>query len=430
MLELIHLLFSLLCYATFVYQFVTVTRDYLKYKTITKVEYRTEESIELPALTVTFQTPIPMLDLFIKAFPKAKTYPYATFGSLGPEFRNSTLGQHCFEIYDRVEKDAWDLINWKRFDNNAIWECVFNHFGNNPIKEYLTSLPQCHGWYLSCYSVGDNRSPDCQNISLCDPNLARYRVGFRGAIGITLFSKFSPDCLNLTAGGLLTVHYKYARIMPFKGWYNYVQMHQSDGVPNFSRFQSLDLKMDQTLRYNRIVFKRLPPPYDTLCHDYKRAPLNGANSQCDCIAACRFAGMVDSTSNGTSFNLFFSKIYGYFVKAKEFPKEALMSDVVKDKQASKVFDVERWRRVKKACQTKCPVDCGETVFKWTMVAIERDWEVVTMILKHDYDSDQLFSHLLAMDLFTFFGNVGGLAGMWIGFSILSCWSSIHKHGSR
>lgn len=420
----------LLCYAIFIYQFVLVTRDYLQYRTITKVEYRISETIELPAFTVAFETPIPMLELWQKAFPN-QSYPYKTFSSEGPEFQNSTLGRHCFDVYDSVEKDTWDLENWKRVDDSAVWECFLYYYGNRTVRDYMATMPRHHGRHLTCNSIGDNRSLRCQNVTLCDPKRASYSVGYWGAIGVTLFSKFDSDCLNLTAGGILTVYYKYADILPFKGWYNYVQLHSRNSVPDNSRAQHLDLRRDQTIRYYRILFKRLPPPYDTGCHDYQRAPLNGAISHCDCKASCLFAEMIETTSKGTSFSRFFTTVHGYFVKPKEFPEKAVISEVMKDKHGSKVVNKEWWRKVKKACQAKCPVDCDETVDKWALIDTQREKEgVVMLVLKHELDSDQFYSHLPALDWYSYFGNVGGLAGVWIGFSILSCWSQLYRLGFR
>lgn len=428
-MKLTFVIISGLCYVVFIYQFAWVTRDYLLYKTSTKVEYQMDESIELPAFSVAFETPIPMAELWQKAFPN-QSYPYETFSSEGPEFENSTLGQHCFDVYDKTEKDAWDIKNWTRVDDAAVWDCFFHYFGNPPIRNYLQELHRYYGKHFWCRQpVGDNRAAQCQNTSICDQ--ISYSVGYWGAISATLFSKFAPDCINLSPGGILTVYYNYSKIMPFKAWYNYVSMHPADAVMDYSRSQHLDLRSDQTIRYHRVVFKRLPAPYDTACHDYKMAPLNGSHSRSDCLAACQFDSVVEETVNGTSFGLSFYSVSRFFTKAARFPERARMSNIMKDKLGSRFLDRKWSQEMQKSCVRVCPVSCRDMKYEWALVATQREKKgAVMMVLKHQFDSDQSYSHFPAMDWFGYLGSIGGLAGMWTGFSFVSFWRRFYCLGFR
>lgn len=229
MSKFVSLFVSLVCCATFIYQFGLVTRDYLQYKTITKVEYRLYETIELPAFTVAFETLIPMYNLWHEVFP-SKRYPHKTIEE--GLWEDSILGEHCANISKAV-KATWNDSCGKD-DNCEAWEC-FLHYKNPPVKRYLSGLDRYHGNYFICESPSVNKGSACAKLSFCDPETASYSVGYKRFIGVTQFTNLDSSCLNLSTEEIVEVAYNYSYILPFKNWDNLVQMHSANDVPNFAR---------------------------------------------------------------------------------------------------------------------------------------------------------------------------------------------------
>lgn len=137
-------LFSVLFYSAFFYHFILVTRDYLSYATITKVDYYSEETSRPPALTIVFGTPIPMEDLFSKVFPN-QSYPYKKAGK-DVSWNNSSLGKLCDDIYYKFySNDTREQQNWEKDPGTSLWDCYFHFFGDQTIKDYFLELPTRFG---------------------------------------------------------------------------------------------------------------------------------------------------------------------------------------------------------------------------------------------------------------------------------------------
>lgn len=408
-------LISALCYATFLYEFVFITRDYLRYDTITKVEYYSENKSRPPALTLGFQTPIPIADLQKRVLPN-ESYFFDEIGKFN-SWKSSRLGKNCIKAIT-VTENSLKSNNSQLLE---IWNCFVHYFGNIPIKEFLTKLTLLYSKYLK-WNTKDSSSFEKCNISLNDLKLAPS-IGSRGLIGISLFSDL-PSCLEFKPRDACKIWYKYAKIQPFKGFNNYVQLQLSETVPHLYNAHALNIRADHTINYHSTRIRRQGPPYDTACHDYNKAPPGGAVSQSDCIATCVFGR---ETGRGAQISKYFENAESFFIKPELFPESANVSEI---KELRNEIGKELERDMESAeltCKSRCPLACTETTFDWTLSGSQSNrQDQIQITLKHQFDKNQLYFHLPAMDWFTYLANLGGLAGMWTGLSFLSLFSALYK----
>lgn len=271
---------------------------------------------------------------------------------------------------------------------------------------------------------------DCPSVPFCNSTLLEYSIGYWGRVGVTLFAKF-PKCLKFRHTASATIYYLNAQIMPFREWAHFVQLHAPTTVPKGPRAQLLT-DDNHEISYSQVTVNRQPPPYNTGCRHYEpdgaSGVMSGTNSetlsrptrkpqsQSDCIAICLLEQATNTTTE--SFNYFFMDYDSFFMKRDQFSPKAMMSAVMKDSGGDEL-DL---REIEEECENSCAPDCTYRFYPWTTALRKsvpgRD-NVIK--LKHNFDSDMIYSHVPAIDLFAFFGNVGGLAGMWIGFSFLSVW---------
>lgn len=440
-------LIPLSCYVAFSYQFVSVTRDYLRYRTTTKVEHYVEDPTNLPAVTFNFETPIPMKELFFKAFPN-RSYPYDDNtldpnlyrdGATEPSWYNSTLGAHCSEMFDSDPENEWmaDTKYWV----TELYACVYHYFPNRTVRAYLQELKSLFGWrplrsdksrrkrYFGCGVADDSvvRSDGRdQRPDLCHPKLMRFGIGWRGAIGITLFAH-APQNVRFRSDSRITISFIKSEIQPFLEWSSFLQVHAPDEPPHSNQFRFL-AEADHDVTYHRVATRRLPPPYDTFCHDYKRVPvgtrwpLDGAKSQKDCLARCIFG--IQTNATGNSFNHFFVHKESFFFESDLFWPEAKMSDIWRERTASNMAFLQS----ELPCQRLCPDACDYIWYDWSPFLYKntRDMSCNSLFLSHRFDNDMHYSHLPAIDLFEYLACVGGLAGMWIGVSFYSLWMMISR----
>lgn len=69
------------------------------------------------------------------------------------------------------------------------------------------------------------------------------------------------------------------------------------------------------------------------------------------------------------------------------------------------------------CEKLCPDNCVDTAYAITLATGSDPRQLINF--EHDYQNDILAEHLPAIDWITYLGTVGGLAGMWLGFSLAS-----------
>lgn len=285
---------QVLIYVVFIYQFCTVTQDYLQYRTTTKVEPITEDPTDLPAFTFDFRTPIPIQELYLKAFP-GQRYPFEnTTYVKRPKWYGSDLQPKCrYYLFNDSENEITRKIGGLS-RMIRLYACVYHFYPNLTITEYFEMLHSVFdGWrnisnieirpYFQCYS-GDKDIVQDEYIDwhdICE-DWMEFSFGFQGTLGITLFSNVTSG-IKFRANSRLNIGYAKLDLQPFKDQRAYVQLHAPGESPHPDLFRRL-VDEDHEITYHRKTIRRLPPPYETFCHDYKKAPINGSTTQNGCLA--------------------------------------------------------------------------------------------------------------------------------------------------
>lgn len=198
------ILLSALCYSLFFYQFAQITRDYLRYKTITKVEYHFDDRMPLPAVTIIFfELPVPFRDLYERAFPKATQYadrfgtPYKNIDDNFYWDRNSSVAEHCGELYKQLKLDDWEKnqTDWnKNYYYSQLWACVWRYYGDRKVKDHLADMPNLFGKIdkkiFDCWT--SDRTPEFKDKNLCDVKTANYSLGRNAGMAITTVHNWPP----------------------------------------------------------------------------------------------------------------------------------------------------------------------------------------------------------------------------------------------
>lgn len=409
----------LLCYLAFLYQFISITRDYLKFETITKVEYRIDKHIRVPSLTLGFENPIPMYELYFKIFPNDTIRDFYSLKS----WHFSKLGQSCERIYNQTRKTYWDSLNWKKRDYTELWDCFIYYYNNATINNYLEKVTFYQHFE---YSIQDAVIPkNCSfKYSTQGDIYANYSIGYFGMVGITLFSRL-PDCIQVNKEVIVNVRYNYWNLMPFTRWLHSIEIHSRKNLPHYNRALFIDVEREHSIRYSSVTIKRLPPPHDTECFDYSHISFLVSKFRDDCIARCLFQKVL--TSPNKTFNAFFRVYDGYFISSDLIDKNARISQILKDKNIEMSVNHKWFRNRESECEAVCKPACDEITYVWSAFASSRVFNRQNSItITHSYKDNILYQHLKAMDLFSFLGNVGGLGGMWIGVSILSLWHQVEN----
>lgn len=243
LLRCLHQLIPLACYVAFAYQFVSMSREYLRYRTTTKVEHFVEDPTDLPAVTFNFEAPIPIRELFAKAFPDLVPLCDAEDLKEKPSWYNSSLGRHCGDIFDKnPEFEQIDEFEGKYW-LTELYACFYHYFPNRTVAGFLQELQSMFNWrkciepdrkwrYFVCQTnEGSIVSLDkedlnaiCRHLTcLCGDDSLQFSIGWRGAVAVTLFAR-NPKRIRIRANSRILVSYTKSWFQPFREWPGYVQV--------------------------------------------------------------------------------------------------------------------------------------------------------------------------------------------------------------
>lgn len=419
-----------LCYLAFFVQFYSLTRNYFRFRTTTRVTYQVDDVIPVPAVTICFSWMVPNFDLHLKAFGNGsdyfkKSYHYG-------DWLQSELGQKCKRFAETYSNKSELQMNDVA---EAQYGCLVHYFNDPSVRQYLEG--DFYGNYIWCsHSLIKQKKPvdggGCQNepvdgVGCRNDSEFCHRLGFVYSLGFwgkTCVSVYAKDngCLRMDKAGSYRIFFyrtDIEQMYPYR-----IELHEAKATPRELSMVVLDVDSQYSVRYSRVVIKRLKPPFDSDCRRYHDDRETGAVSQSDCIARC----FVQSLSRNASLG-FFSHFFNYqnFVMHKElFPKEAKMSDfLTRDFPDIKK---EEFRPLELDCEKECQPDCEETLYLFKESKVERvPSRKAETGLEHDFRADLFYEHLEEIGPVDYLSNVGGVAGMWVGVSLISCFSAMLEY---
>lgn len=124
------------CYLTFFVQFYSLSRDYLRFQTSTRVTYHVNVVIPVPASTICIPALAPMLDMHLKAFKNKSGYFERGYNKHG-SWTKLGLGKKCkgfSEKYSGVTNPP-DMSD----SDKAQLGCLLHYYDNPSARQYFNS---------------------------------------------------------------------------------------------------------------------------------------------------------------------------------------------------------------------------------------------------------------------------------------------------
>lgn len=405
-------LIRILCYSALVYELAVSTKLYLEYDTVTRIEYQTLD--EGPAIGIC----LPRLD---PSNPEKidlnSIYSYRSINT-----KNTTV---CKNYTLECEKTKTEYFNCKAFK-----DC--------DVRKNL--------------SLGFAKYNNSVHLSLGDRSIQNFKELWRGDdvwVDETKYDKRTTFAEFLSSKFqrcfVLNTLYDFDRIKKLisktyigKNYRIYIveldnlvyanddidiQLLSHTSTPSKKAVSKINFKVINSLilaNFHILKIERLPAPYKTDCRIYQTGNHKLDQSSDDCLARCIFdafrpsgfkylPSFILSISRNNLREWFFNTLW-----LKEF-----LNNNGNDNNYSKYLDKIFLGTSIKGCWTDCKIDCVSATYFLKPAKNELQEPVSTkfrIMFNHDDDYDVYLKHSPLMDWISYLGNVGGLAGMWVGFS--------------
>jgi len=77
------------------------------------------------------------------------------------------------------------------------------------------------------------------------------------------------------------------------------------------------------------------------------------------------------------------------------------------------------KKIDRKCKIQCPVDCQQNHFNVYGKSKKLLYPCAVTYINHHKSRDIIYTYSPQIDIFEFVSNIGGLLGMWIGYSFIS-----------
>lgn len=431
--------FKLFCYGSLLLNFIRTASIYFEYETVTRIEY--ERLKDLPSLTVCLPRLYPKLAIDsilaeygynytalainsadMNAFRKTEIYNFYIKNEfkLCGSFNSCDLSKLITESIPYFNKTMtfWFYGSKRKFfqkfrlRNNLLFSRYLNPEVNikkaMPVAEFIVAD------YNRCFAFGTRYWDQLREES--SENTFKFKAA-------------SFDKLQVGVG-----EYFYVNDSVLLGLFS------PTDIPFSNSMSQLEEKIDSNLielNYHQLKVERLPPPFRTGCQVYGFSP-SSFQCQADCITKCIFRSLIQENPYFYHLyraNVFTLELSKYFIPSNLFLETEIKNlSMVRENINWDNFNEEHGKlfNFTKSCPKRCPVDCTA----WTYIVSKKmppDYSKffenykkpkpkrirsVNFAVEHDDIFDIYLKHSPLMDWVTFLGTVGGLAGMWIGFSFL------------
>ncbi|CAG2174061.1 unnamed protein product [Oppiella nova] len=203
-------------------------------------------------------------------------------------------------------------------------------------------------------------------------------------------------------------------------------MHSPNVIPQRMGHQAfMDIKLGQmlSLSYNRHKTILLPAPYDTNCQTYDVTGVETAHKlRADCLSSCAY-NMWFRCRNCTTYSRILWRLDSLPGERNpnicKFGEHYFSDSGIVELPGPYYFD--------DYCQRLCPVDCVQNYYSVAVVDREPGrsaWFMsgtgrVYIGLTHNQLPDQVTQHVEEMTFIDLLANIGGILGLWVGWSVLS-----------
>lgn len=289
-----------LCYVAFLSQFVTLTHDYLMYKTITKYQFYCDNFISVPTITFAFTSPVQAYDLYFAVFrnkTKASDYNFPQLSDIARRYWNQTRTFPPFTFLSQFQNLVTAVYSQAELSK------LLN-------QEFFNEI------YLQQFQISYCYNGTANSMEFYD-EMPNFSLGNAGIFGVSYFSDFAkkpPFCTKMHKKTNIRVIFNKYR------FYHYVPYYFTIGggsvVPHSQQLTPVLANTFHNVYYTRAVMNRLQAPYETRCESYEESKFRDSLSKSDCIARCAFERV--ALASNDSFNEYFG-VSAYMVMAKLIP---------------------------------------------------------------------------------------------------------------
>ena len=414
---ILRLIIIIICLCGFLSQASHLTINYFNYETIVKVKYETVSESILPGITICFPF-FAILDQLKIKYPQFEYYANLSLNKL-KEFRKGSFnGRKKLEpiIIDGNEVDPSSIYNYfqnQAFNQNTILEMFdmsipfqFDLKGNlfktlNGIiltrDENLTKISNNsmesfmvddNGIYRKCFTLYRNLDMFANNINFQNIEIT---VNMNG-------NWFEKEFLK-SKHFLFLLHKPNFTPVPSEG--NFIRL-----LPN----------KEYVVLFSRIKKHLLKPPYQTNCFQYQTFPLNQDHCIVDCIDKI---AVKECGECAPRFNL--------QIKQFVFSNTTKLCNVTH----SQCGRPQWYKEAQINCEIRCQPDCYTEFYEFYETSDNqlKDYEIhavnrTIIRLIHKTIPDVEIKHFPEFTWSSYVANMGGLAGMWLGFSMISAYKWI------
>ena len=180
---------------------------------------------------------------------------------------------------------------------------------------------------------------------------------------------------------------------------------------------------ENLVTYSETQTKLLPPPYETNCKHYPIDNTGKQDMRSDCINKC----VIDKLEDEFKLGCIWSERNVRLTRLENMLRYRYLPfcDTKSSRYSGGLYTVVSRTQLMliSMCQDKCPKNCLERFYNFEVRA-QSDWRqsngtFFTITLEHNRFPDQTTEHKPILDWITLVSNIGGLLGMWLGFSIFS-----------
>jgi hypothetical protein len=220
----------------------------------------------------------------------------------------------------------------------------------------------------------------------------------------------------------------FPRSPDHKNFRYYFSMHAPNILPLMDYENNyLELKpgYSYSISFSRIRTKLLPPSYITNCRDYSTSNSDEEQSQIDCIDKCVLKSLIEKCGNcihniGALFR-------------KEFLEKYSSEKICKYSEESEFSNCyfENIGEIHPNCRSNCRSDCDNQYLDFNIDNKQKletsSWDGRAFVhISHNRLPDQEIRHMPEITFVSYLSCFGGLAGMWLGFSVYALYKLFEK----
>ena len=397
-----------------------MTISYFSYDTVVKVNYLTDEESIVPGITICFPF-FSIWDQIKMKYPKFESYTKLSLDKLNQLKKQSIENPMKIWINDfKLEINGsqigptqlYDLFQNKSFQEISLLD-IFNLSVPVDFDYNGTKIKTVDGDIIMNKKIKSNKISNEKKESIIFDHKEKCRKCFTLYRNGNIFDNQIPF-----EGIKVKINYNQDWFREeFASSFDYLfVVHKPNFIPmaNENSYIRLKPNREYIILFSRIKKYLLKYPFKTDCFEYKEKLLNQEHCLADCLEILSKDKCGDCEPR---FNL----------QLKNFVR----SKTVKICNFSFDCGKEEWNydEAKNDCETKCKADCYTEFYDYFVTSDkphERNDSINTTIIRiiHKTIPDVEIRHFPEFTWNSYVANMGGLAGMWLGFSAISLYDWI------